>query len=50
MKEKFTKPEINILMNVIISSDENNQEDPYFLAVNGDDIIGSSVEGDNEDW
>lgn len=50
MKEKFTKPEINILMNVIITEDKDNQKSTSFYVGNGEDIIGSIVEGDNEDW
>ena len=47
MKEKYTKPEVNVLMNVIINSDEQNNGNNVFF--NAGDIIGSMVPGDGGD-
>ena len=51
MKEKFTKPEINVLMNIIIGNSDQDQKNNIFVMGDGGDIIGSMVPGDGgEDW
>lgn len=50
MKEKFIKPEINVLLNVMIPNDDQNQEDvPNYM--NDGDIHVSYVPGEGgENW
>ena len=50
MKEKFIKPEINVLLNVVIQNEDQNQEDvPNYM--NEGDIYVSFVPGEGgENW
>lgn len=50
MKEKFIKPEVNVLLNVEIKNEDQNQEDmPYYM--NEGDIYVSLVPGETgEVW
>jgi hypothetical protein len=50
MKEKFIKPEINVLLNVMIPNEDQNQEDvPNYM--NDGDIHVSYVPGEGgENW
>jgi len=50
MKEKFTKPEINVLMNVIIhNQDDENDNNTFVVGEGGGDISGSMVPGEGGD-
>ncbi len=50
MKEKFTKPEINVLMNIIISNQDNDENnDAFVVGEGGGDISGSMVPGEGGD-
>lgn len=51
MKEKFTKPEINILVNVIVGNNNQNDNNNVFAVGDGGDIYASMVPGDGgEEW
>ena len=50
MKEKFTKPKVNIMMNILVGGDKNDPNNHFFALGDNDQINGSKVEGENEDW
>ena len=49
MKEKYTKPEINVMMSIIIGDDDkftmNDEEDNGVMFFGNNDISGGTVPG-----
>jgi hypothetical protein len=50
MKEKFTKPEITVLMKVVIINPDEDKNNGIYVVGNDDDIEIGTSEGENEDW
>jgi hypothetical protein len=51
MKEKYVKPEVSVLMNIVIVADDQNQNDNGLVVGDLKDIFVSMVPGDGgENW
>lgn len=51
MKEKYVKPEVSVLMNIVIVADDQNQNDNGLVIGDLKDIFVSMVPGDGgENW
>lgn len=50
MKEKFSKPEISILMSIVIGNNNQDQNKPNAVDDNGDIFISFVPGGGGDDW
>lgn len=48
MKEKYTKPEINIMMNIIVVGDDNDKKSNGNQFYTNGDIIGGITSGPDD--
>jgi hypothetical protein len=51
MKEKYIKPEINIMMSIVVGGDENNENGNIVIGADNGNIGGDKVSGEDDgDW